>query len=112
MYLLGGCSSWEDMGVVPVCLRLVCLAWDFFGVPCAYRGTRFFRLSCVPIPIFSSLLGVMGPPLFPFFSSYTIVFGGSGVLSQGADSSLSCSFWTFSLISLSSLIDTLWHLEH
>ena len=73
--------------MVPDSLSVGCLAWGFSECLMDMEGLRSFRLIFVPFPIFSSLLGALGSLLFPFFPFSRLFFGGSGVLSQGADSS-------------------------
>ena len=85
---MGDGGSWEDMGVVLDSLSVVCLAWGFLECLLDMEGLASFRLHFVSLSHLIFLRGSWAHFFFLsflFFSFYSIVFGGSGVLSQGAD---------------------------
>ena len=78
MALLGDGGSWEDMGVVPDSLSVVCLAWGFSECLLDMEGLASFRLHFVSLSYLIFSQGVMGSLLFPFFSFlFTRLFSGA-----------------------------------
>ena len=80
MALLGDGGSWEDMGVVPDSLSVVCLAWGFSECLLDMEGLAFFRLHFVSLSYIIFSQGIMGSLLFPFLSflSTRVFLGAQG----------------------------------